>query len=64
MLIRPSSFEQFDQRVSEKIAWPHFRQFEGSYKTNESTWNKSQIAQNGVKLNPKPTPRNKRNKIN
>jgi hypothetical protein len=62
MLIYSSNLEQFDQKVNEKLAWLHHGWFEGSYETNKCTQNKTQIAPNGVKLNSKPTLKDKRNR--
>jgi hypothetical protein len=42
MLICPLGLEQFDQKVSGKLAYPHLGWLEGSYGTNEGTQNKIQ----------------------
>jgi hypothetical protein len=42
MLIHLSGLEQFDQKVSEKLVWPHPRWLKGSYETNEGMRNETQ----------------------
>jgi hypothetical protein len=46
MLIHPSNFEQFDQRVSEKPTKSHPKRLKGSYETNKNT-------QNNIQTTPK-----------
>ncbi len=63
MLICPLGLEQFDQKVSGKLAYPHLGWLEGSYGTNEGTQNKIQTTskwnQIESEINPKKNKRNK-----
>jgi len=53
MLIHPLDFEQFDQGVNKKLAWPCLEWLEGSYETSEGMQYELQTTPKWNEIKPK-----------